>query len=196
MMAGKGDGMSLTDKEKAVLAKAGFSGGVIRAADDEAGRFVSLPMRRFFNSIWFQVGFGVTVALAGVLFGVRSSGGFWTGIMTGLVVFFPLMLVVTMAWLSARQLRHESPERWAARELVLRVAGGGEAALETLKRMAGRASEASSTHRALRLIADGEKKPRQPGKPDWTARAIIAGLIVLPLVLVFAVPLIQSRFGS
>lgn len=189
--------MSLTDKEKAVLAKAGFSGGVIRAADDEAGRFVSLPLRRLFSGLWFQVGFGAAVALAGVLFGTRGSGsGFFGAMATGLVVVFPLLLVATMAWLSARQLRHESPERWAARELVLRVAGGGEAALETLKRMAERAAGASSTYRALRLIAEGEKKPRQTGKPDWTTRAIIAGLIVVPLLLVFAVPLILSRFGS
>lgn len=188
--------MSLTDKERAVLAKAGFSAALIRAADDEAGRFVSLPMRRLFNTIWFQMGFTMAVALAGVLFGVRSSGGFFSGMMTALTAVFPLLLVVSAAWLSARQLRHESPERWAARELVVRVAGTGEAALGKLRSLAEQASAASSTHGALRLIAGGGTKPGQADKPGWTARVIIAALIVVPLLLVFAVPLILSRFGG
>ncbi|AZU05370.1 hypothetical protein X907_2862 [Glycocaulis alkaliphilus] len=178
------------------MAKAGFSAGVIRAADDEAGRFVSLHIRRLFASFWFQTGASMVVVLATALFGARASNGFFGAVTTGLIVVFPLLLVVTMSWLSARQLHHESPERWAARQLVLRVAGGGEGALEKLKRMTARAEMASSTHGALRLIAEGEKKPRQSGKPDWTARAIIAGLIVVPILLVVAVPAILSRFGS
>lgn len=188
--------MSLIDKEKAVLAKAGFSSGVIRAADEEAGRFLSLHARRVFNTMWFQVGLGAAVGLAGILFGTRVTGGLLSTMGTALVMVAPLLVLVSMAWLSARQLRHESPERWAARQLVLRVAGTGEAALEKLKRMAAQATGASSTHGALRLMAEGDRKPRQAGKPDWTARALIAGLIVLPLLMVIAVPLIISRFGS
>ncbi|GGG89392.1 hypothetical protein GCM10007420_00480 [Glycocaulis albus] len=193
MMAPRETGMSLTDKEKAVLAKAGFGAGVIRAAEDEAGRFVSLPMRRLFGSFWFQTGFSMAIVLATAVFGAGVSNGFFSAFVAGLMVIFPLMLIVSMAWLSARQLRHESPERWAARKLVVQSAGGGHGALEGLTKLAERASAAGSTHQALRLIAGTGTEPS--ARPDWMARALIAGLITGPILLVVAVPLILSHFG-
>ncbi len=181
--------MSLTDKEKAVLAKAGLSPAAVKLADAEARRMRRLALLRL-DAYW-PIRPLLAMLIAGGLFFASEQWGHNTLVAlvtVGCALFLGSLWVITRKDITG--LLDKAPERWAARHLVY-LAVNALSKGPQLGLVAARFEQGISPEAALRSLADDERERR--GSIRWYHDAIIIAVILIPLAMVISVPILLQR---